>query len=64
MKHADKKHPEEAKKGSEDKSIRQDRKASDKYKYPEPGLADKQFKDQPEFIEPEPNKKNDNNQDE
>ena len=63
MKNTDKKHPEETKKGSEDKSIRHDRKAREKYTYPEPSLADKQFKDQPEFIEPESNQKKENQED-
>ncbi len=63
MKHTDKKYPEEKKKGSEDKSIRQDRKASEKHNYPEPSLADKQYNDQPEFIEPKSNQKKDNQED-
>ena len=60
MKHPDKKHPEEKKKGTEDRSIRQDRKPHEKYNYPEPSLSDKQYDDQPEFIEPKSDKKTDN----
>jgi hypothetical protein len=45
--------------GSGDNSIHSETKQTDRRFYPKPSEKDTQYKDQPEFIDNEPNRKND-----
>jgi hypothetical protein len=54
----DNKDHDKIKEGTGDNSINRDPKEDEKRKsYPKLNEKDQQFKDQPEFIDPEPNKK-------
>jgi len=56
----DKKTDNKIREGSADEySINQETKATDERSYPKPSEKDMQHKDQPEFIDNEPNRKND-----
>jgi len=55
----DKKTDNKIREGSADEySINQEKKATDERSYPKPSDKDTQYKDQPEFIDNEPNRKN------
>lgn len=54
----DKRPDNKIREGSGDDSIHSETKQTDRRSYPKPSEKDTQYKDQPEFIDNEPNRKN------